>query len=107
QEHDHSILAVPVSAVLDSGVRTLVYVEREQGRFVPVEVTLGPRAGDMYPVLSGLHGGERVAVRGNFLLDSQAQIQGLNSLFHTPAPAAVPGHQHDAAPPPAPAAHQH
>lgn len=107
QEHDHSLLAVPVSAVLDSGVRTLVYVEREQGRFVPVEVTLGPRAGDMYPVLSGLHGGERVAVRGNFLLDSQAQIQDLKSLFHTPAQAAVPGHQHDAAPPPAPAAHQH
>ena len=58
----------------------------------------------MYPVLSGLHDGERVAVRGNFLLDSQAQIQGLNSLFHTPAQAVVPGNQHDAMPP---AAHQH
>jgi hypothetical protein len=61
----------------------------------------------MYPVLSGLHEGERVAVRGNFLLDSQAQIQGLNSLFHMPAQTAVPSHQHDTAPSPAPATHQH
>jgi membrane fusion protein, copper/silver efflux system len=104
---EHSVLAVPVSAVLDSGVRTLVYVERDKGRFAPVEVTLGPRAGDMYPVLSGLSEGDRVAVRGNFLLDSQAQVQGLHSLFQAQGQRTVPEHQHGTVPNAAPAEHQH
>jgi Cu(I)/Ag(I) efflux system membrane fusion protein len=91
------VLAVPVAAVLDSGVRTLVYVERARGEFAPVEVKLGSRAGDFYPVLSGLNGGEQVAVRGNFLLDSQFQVQGLPSLFYPQGQAAVSGHQHGGA----------
>ena len=83
---------VPAPAVLDSGARTLVYVERAKGQFAPVEVKLGARAGDFYPVLSGLNGGERVAVRGGFLLDSQLQVQGLPSLFHTQGEAAPACH---------------
>jgi membrane fusion protein, copper/silver efflux system len=93
------VLAVPVAAVLDSGVRTLVYVERAKGQFAPVEVKLGARAGDFYPVMSGLSGGERIAVRGGFLLDSQFQVQGLASLFYPQGQAAVSGHQHGAATP--------
>jgi len=96
------LLALPVSAVLDSGVRTLVYVERTQGHFVPVEVKLGARAGGFYPVLSGLSGGERVAVRGNFLLDSQFQIQGLSSLLYADGAAGTSDHSHGE-PSPAPA----
>ncbi|MBI5799282.1 MAG: efflux RND transporter periplasmic adaptor subunit [Verrucomicrobia bacterium] len=98
------VLAVPVAAVLDSGVRTLVYVERAKGQFAPVEVKLGARAGDFYPVLSGLNGGEQVAVRGNFLLDSQFQVQGMPSLFYPQGQAAVSGHQHGGAATPAPVA---
>ena len=75
-------LAVPASAVLDSGMRKLVYVERGRGEFAPVEVTLGPRAGDFHVVLDGLREGDRVVVRGGFLLDSQFQIQGMSSLLH-------------------------
>lgn len=75
-------LAVPVTAVLDSGVRKLVYVETAKGQFSPVEIVTGPRAGSFYPVLSGLNVGDRVATRGNFLLDSQSQISGLPSLFY-------------------------
>lgn len=97
------VLSVPVAAVLDSGVRTLVYVERAKGQFAPVEVKLGARAGDFYPVMSGLNGGERVAVRGGFLLDSQFQVQGLASLFYPQGQTAVSGHQHGA-PPPVPVA---
>ncbi len=44
-------LAVPVSAVLDSGVRKLVYVEKSQGQFTPVEIVTGPRTDDSYAVL--------------------------------------------------------
>jgi hypothetical protein len=74
-------LAVPRSAVLDTGKRRIVWVETAPGAFEAREVVLGPRCGDDYPVLSGLAEGERVVVRGNFLLDSQAQISGKPSLL--------------------------
>lgn len=90
-------LAVPHSAVLDSGVRKLVYVERAKGNFAAVEVTLGPRAGEFYPVFTGLNEGDLVAVRGNFLLDSQFQISGLPSLFYREGQAGAAGHQHGGA----------
>ena len=88
-----AVLAIPASAVLDSGTRRLVYVERAPGRFAPVEVSLGPRAGEVFPVTSGLREGERVVVRGNFLLDSQFQIQGLPSLLHSQGNAPAGGHE--------------
>jgi len=89
-------LAVPIAAVLDSGVRKLVYVEKAKGEFTPVEIKTGPRASDFFPVLSGLKEGDRVAVRGNFLLDSQFQIRGLPSLFYSQGQAPAGGHQHGA-----------
>lgn len=76
-----ALLAVPATAVLDSGLRRIVWVERQPGRYEAVEVVLGPRAGDRYPVLGGLQEGERVVVNGAFLLDSQAQIEGKPSLL--------------------------
>jgi Cu(I)/Ag(I) efflux system membrane fusion protein len=75
-------LAVPASAVLDSGTRQLAYVERSRGLFEPRELVLGPRAGEFFPVLSGLTEGERVVTRGGFLIDSQFQITGHPSLFY-------------------------
>jgi Cu(I)/Ag(I) efflux system membrane fusion protein len=92
------VLAVPVTAVLDSGTRTLVYVEKERGKFAPVAVQLGPRTGDFYPVLAGLQPGDRVVVRGNFLLDSQFQIRGLPSLL-SPDGSGGGGHDHSVTPP--------
>ena len=75
------LLAVPASAVLDTGHRRLVYVEEHPGHYAARPVALGPRAGEFYPVLSGLAEGERVVVHGAFLLDSQAQIEGRPSLL--------------------------
>ena len=94
---DELVLAVPLTAVLDSGVRKLVYVEKGAGEYVPREVMVGPRAGEFLPVLSGLADGERVAVRGAFLLDSQFQISGMPSLFYEHGQAASSGHQHGGA----------
>lgn len=94
------VLAVPVTAVLDSGVRKLVYVEKSKGQFVPVEIVTGPRTDDSYLVLSGLNEGDKVVTRGNFLLDSQFQIRGLPSLFYKEGQAAVAGHQHGGESPP-------
>ena len=103
---DELVLAVPTTAVLDSGVRKIAYVERAPGEYVPAALKLGSRAGDFYPVLDGLKEGDRVAVRGNFLLDSQFQISGLPSLFYEHGQAGVSGHQHGE-PAPKPAEHKH
>ncbi len=88
------ILAVPAEAVLTTGVRRLVYVEDRPGVYRLVEPTLGPRAGDHYPVLGGLTEGQRVVTRGNFLLDSQFQISGKPSLLYPEGGGAAAGHDH-------------
>jgi Cu(I)/Ag(I) efflux system membrane fusion protein len=93
-------LAIPVTAVLDSGTRRLVHVEKEAGMYAAKEVKVGVRAGNYYPVLDGLAEGDRVAVRGNFLLDSQFQIAGLPSLLYADGQAPAAGHQHGGPPPP-------
>jgi len=71
------VLAVPQTAVVDTGRRTVVFVEKERGVFAPVAVHLGREAEGFYEVKHGLREGDRVVVRGSFLLDSEAQIRGL------------------------------
>ena len=79
-----SVLAVPRSAVLDTGERKLVYIEREEGVYVPKEIEAGPAAvasvdgqkKRFYAVIAGLSEGMRVVTRANFLIDSQSQITG-------------------------------
>lgn len=68
------VLSVPESAVIDSGSRTLVYVEVQPGVFEGREVVLGPRSGDRYPVLDGLMPGESVAAAGAFLIDAETRL---------------------------------
>ncbi len=97
------LVSVPVSAVLDSGTRRIVYIERSRGTFEPREVTLGPRAGGYYAVLKGLEVGDRVVTRGNFLIDSQFQVTGHPSLFYPGGLHAAPPHQHGATEGPGPA----
>jgi Cu(I)/Ag(I) efflux system membrane fusion protein len=74
-------IVVPASAVLSTGTRKVVYLERDPGSFEAVEVTIGPRAQGFVAVLSGLSEGDVVVTRGNFLIDSQAQIEGKPSLL--------------------------
>jgi Cu(I)/Ag(I) efflux system membrane fusion protein len=95
-------LVVPVTAVLDSGLRKLVYVDKGNGRYEPREVVLGPRAGHFHPLRSGVAAGERVVTRGNFLIDSQFQVTGHPSLLQPGGQQAAAGHQHGgaSAPPP-------
>jgi Cu(I)/Ag(I) efflux system membrane fusion protein len=68
------VLSIPYTAVLDTGVRKLAYIDLGQGVFKPVDVTVGPRAGNWVPVLSGLSKGQPVAVSANYLLDSQRTL---------------------------------
>ncbi len=68
-------LAVPFSAVIDSGVRRIVLVQSGDGRFSPRIVRLGVRAGDYVEVLEGIRPGEAVVVAANFLIDAESNLQ--------------------------------
>lgn len=72
----HDVLAVPRSAVLDTGKRKFVYVPKGNGEFEERQVQLGPAGTDYYPVLAGLKEGERIVSQGSFLIDSQTRITG-------------------------------
>jgi Cu(I)/Ag(I) efflux system membrane fusion protein len=69
------VLAVPRSAVIDTGTKRVVFVETATGVFDARRVTVGAlSAEDLYPVLSGLKEGDRVVTRGAFLLDSELRL---------------------------------
>ena len=68
-------LVIPRSAVLDSGTRQIVYVEKEPGVYEMRNVTLGLRGENEVEVLKGIRKGERVVTSGNFLIDSESQLQ--------------------------------
>jgi Cu(I)/Ag(I) efflux system membrane fusion protein len=73
-------LAVPESAVLDTGQGHVAYVDTGDGYFEPRQVTLGLRAERMAQIVDGLKAGEKVAVSANFLIDSEAQLKGVKPL---------------------------
>ncbi len=76
------VLAVPRSAVLDTGMRKMVYVAKGQGVFEGRRVELGPPGEDYYPVLAGLREGESVVTQGSFMIDSQSRLTGgITGLF--------------------------
>jgi len=75
-----SRLSVPTDAVLDTGIRQVVYVDRGEGLFEPREVRTGLRTDDMVEVVSGLKKGEKIAASAIFLIDSEAQLKGVKPL---------------------------
>jgi Cu(I)/Ag(I) efflux system membrane fusion protein len=70
----YEFLCVPERAIIDTGSKKVVYVEREPGMFEGVEVELGPRQGAYYPVVKGLNVGDRVAAAGGFLIDAETRL---------------------------------
>ena len=79
-------LVIPVSGVLQSGTRQIVFVDRGAGYLEPRDVQLGPQAGDQYIVLKGLKAGERIVTSANFLVDSESQLQAAIGSFVPPLP---------------------
>jgi len=69
-------VTVPADAVLDSGERKTVFIDRGNGFFEPRLVTTGERDGDRLQILSGLAGGERIVASGTFLIDSESRLKG-------------------------------
>jgi RND family efflux transporter MFP subunit len=68
-------LAVPDSAVLDTGMRQLVYVQTAPGQYEPREIRVGREASGYYEVKCGLKEGENVVTSANFLIDSESKIR--------------------------------
>jgi len=69
-------IVVPVTAVMDTGKRQVVWIETAPGMFEPRDVHLGQRTDDRVQVLSGLKSGDKVAVSGAYLIDSESQLRG-------------------------------
>lgn len=69
-------VALPVGAVLPTGKRNVIFVDKGQGRLEPRFVELGRKFGDYYEVKSGVNETERVVTSANFLIDAEAKVQG-------------------------------
>ncbi|MDP2910782.1 MAG: efflux RND transporter periplasmic adaptor subunit [Candidatus Omnitrophota bacterium] len=78
-------LALPESAVMDTGIRKIVYLSREGGLLESREVKLGQKAEGYYEILNGLSEGDIVVTSGNFFIDSESKLK--SALEGT-------GHQH-------------
>jgi multidrug efflux pump subunit AcrA (membrane-fusion protein) len=74
-------LAIPDQAVLDSGLRQVVFVAHEKGMFEPREVTLGAKVGSYFEVTNGLKEGERIVTSGTFLLDSESRLMATSNMM--------------------------
>jgi Cu(I)/Ag(I) efflux system membrane fusion protein len=75
------VLTVPDSAVLDTGTRQLVLVQRSEGQFEPRPVKLGMRADGLVEVLDGIQAGDRVVVSANFLIDADSNLKAALGAF--------------------------
>ena len=69
------VAAVPESAVLDSGTRQAVLIDKGEGRFEPREVKLGRRGGGFVEVTEGVLEGEAVVTSANFLIDAESNLK--------------------------------
>lgn len=82
------VLTVPDSAVIDTGTRRVVIIDRGEGRFESREVKLGQRGEGVVAISEGVEEGDRVVVSANFLIDAEsnlkAALSGLKSLEAKP-----------------------
>jgi Cu(I)/Ag(I) efflux system membrane fusion protein len=87
-------IVIPVTAVIDTGKRQVAWVETAPGMFEPRDVQVGERVEDKLQILSGLKAGDKVAVSGGYLIDSEAQLKGgggEDHSKHTGGKPAAPG----------------
>ncbi len=79
-----AVLTVPDSAVLDTGTRQTVLIDRGEGRFEPRAVKLGARADGYIEITEGLSEGDAVVTRANFLIDAESNLRAALQAFETP-----------------------
>jgi Cu(I)/Ag(I) efflux system membrane fusion protein len=85
---DREVVAVPDSAVIDSGTRQVVILDQGDGRFEPREVKLGRRGDGFSEVLDGVKAGEKVVTAANFLIDAESNLRAALKGFASDAPSA-------------------
>ncbi len=78
-ETSRPALLLPSEAVIRTGRRTLVMLALEGGRYRPAEVRIGQEAGGQTEVLAGLAEGEKIITSGQFLIDSEASLSGVEA----------------------------
>jgi RND family efflux transporter MFP subunit len=81
-------LVVPASAVFQTGLRQMVFVDHGNGSLEPKDVSLGTRVGDDFVVLQGLEAHQQIVTSANFLIDSESQLQAAAGSYTPPAPGA-------------------
>jgi Cu(I)/Ag(I) efflux system membrane fusion protein len=74
-------LTVPSGAVMPTGTRSIVFVDKGGGKLEPRVIQLGQQYGDRVEVKSGLVENERVVASANFLIDAEAKVQGALKSF--------------------------
>jgi Cu(I)/Ag(I) efflux system membrane fusion protein len=82
------VLLVPSEAVIQTGKRSIVIVEQGDGQFKPVEVEPGAEADGQTEVRKGLQAGQKVVASGQFLIDSEASLKGMEARMEGTAGAA-------------------
>jgi membrane fusion protein, copper/silver efflux system len=80
-------IAVPTSAVIDSGTRQIVLVAKGEGRFEPRAVKLGRRGDGYVEVLDGVNEGEEVVTAATFLIDAESNLKAALQAFTQPETA--------------------
>ncbi len=84
-------LTIPVSAVMPTGTRNVVFINRGEGKLEPRIVQIGSKYGESYEVQNGLHEGEQVVASANFLIDAESKVQqALNEFEPSPSPNESP-----------------
>jgi Cu(I)/Ag(I) efflux system membrane fusion protein len=68
-------LTAPASALIDTGLRFVAFVDRADGHLEPREVKIGAQTDDYYEILDGLREGEKVVTRALFMVDSESQLK--------------------------------
>ena len=86
----HDAVLVPSEAVIVTGERSVVIVDRGDGRFEPVDVKLGRESGGKSEILAGIAPGTRVVASGQFLIDSEASLRGVERRMEASAPLSAP-----------------
>lgn len=87
----HRTLTVPASAVLNTGDRTLVFMDMGDGTLMPMDVETGRTAGAYTEVLSGLDAGQRVVTSAQYLFDSESNLaQVMKSMIGQMPPPSTP-----------------
>lgn len=87
-------VTIPQQAVLHSGERSILIVERSRGVFEPREVRLGIVSGDKQEIVAGLSAGERVVTSSQFLIDSESNLRAAVSSLLDNATESMPMQQH-------------